>query len=106
MGRGLLVVLLAAVVGGALAVSGTARTTGGGTPERATFRLADGSAGCTYDRGELACGSRDTGGAWVDSTTVLRPTESWWHGGFSCRVQSRLLVCTRADGSIATRRNA
>ena len=86
--------LLAAVVGGALAVSGTARTTGGGTPERATFRLADGSAGCTYDRGELACGSRDTGGAWVDSATVLPPTESWWHGGFSCRVESRRLACT------------
>jgi hypothetical protein len=86
--------LFAVVLGGALAASGTARTTGGGTPERASFRLADGSAGCTYDGGRLACGTRETGGAWVDATTVLRATESWWHGGFSCRVEARHLACT------------
>lgn len=94
MGRGLLVVLLAAVLGGALAVSGTARTTGGGTPGRASFRLADGSAGCTFDAGELVCGTRETGGSWVDATTVLRPTQSWWHGGFTCRVVTERLDCT------------
>jgi hypothetical protein len=94
MGRGLVVVLLAAVLGGALAVSGTARTTGGGTPERASFRLADGSAGCTFDGGELSCGTRETGGPWVAATTVLRPTESWWHGRFACRVVAGRLACT------------
>jgi hypothetical protein len=90
MGRGLLVVLLAAVVGGALAMSGTARTTGAGTPERASFRIAGSSAGCTYDSGRLSCSTQVTGKA-----TVLRPTESWWHGGFACRVQGRRAVCTK-----------
>jgi hypothetical protein len=97
MGRGLLVAVLVAVVGGALAVSGTARTTGGGTPERASFRLVGGSAGCTYDAGRLACGTRETGGDWVDARTVLRPTESWWHGAFSCRVVAHRPVCSSLD---------
>ena len=90
MGRGLLVVLLAAVVGGALAVSGTARTTGAGTPERASFRIAGSTAGCTYDAGRVSCSTRVPAGA-----TVLRPTESWWHGGFACRVEGRRPVCTK-----------
>ena len=82
--------LLVAVVGGALAVSGTARTTGGGTPERASFRLAGSSAGCTYDGGRLSCSTHVPGDA-----TVLRPTESWWHGGYACRVDGRRPVCTK-----------
>ena len=90
MGRGLLVVLLVAVVGGALAVSGTARTTGGGTPERASFRLAGSSSGCTYDDGRLSCATNVPADA-----TVLRPTESWWHGVFACRVEARRPVCTK-----------
>ena len=50
MGRGLLIALLAAVVLGTLAVSGSARTgTAGGTPAPAAFRLSDGSAGCAFD---------------------------------------------------------
>ena len=102
MGRGLLVVLLAAVIGGALAVSGTARTTGGGTPERASFRLAGSSAGCTYDAGRLSCSPA----AASVGATVLRPTESWWHGGFSCRPDGRFLVCRRTNGSIVTRLSA
>jgi hypothetical protein len=90
MGRGLLAVLLVAVVGGAFAVSGTARTTGGGTPERASFRLAGSSAGCTYDGGRLGCSTHVPADA-----AVLRPTESWWHGGFACRVEARRPVCTK-----------
>ena len=90
MGRGLLVVLLVAAFGGALAVSGTARTTGGGTPERASFRLAGSSTGCTYDAGRLSCSTSVPADA-----TVLRPTESWWHGGYACRVAARRPVCTK-----------
>ena len=82
--------LFVAVVGGALAVSGTARTTGSGTPERASFRLAGSSAGCTYDAGRLSC-SRSV----PADATVLRPTESWWHGGFACRVEGSRPVCTK-----------
>ena len=82
--------LLAAVVGGALAVSGTARTTRAGTPERASFRVAGSSAGCIYDDGRLSCSTRIP----VDAT-VLRPTESWWHGAFVCRVEAGRPVCTK-----------
>jgi hypothetical protein len=82
--------LLAAVVGGALAVSGTARTTGAGTPERASFRVAGSSLGCTYDAGRLNCSTQVPAEA-----PVLRPTESWWHGGFACRVEGRGPVCTK-----------
>jgi hypothetical protein len=37
---------------------------------------------------------------WNETTPVLQRTESWWHGGFSCRVQGRL-VCDRRSGSIS-----
>jgi hypothetical protein len=117
MGRGLLIALFAAVLLGALAVSGTARTLRGGTPAPAAFRLSDGSAGCAFDGARLACAttsprsgvvleadesSRPTSAAvvWDDSTPVLRRTESWWHGGFSCRVEVRL-VCEHGNGSIS-----
>jgi hypothetical protein len=35
---------------------------------------------------------------WDHRTTVLRPTESWWHGGFSCSLAERRLVCSTLDG--------
>jgi hypothetical protein len=38
--------------------------------------------------------------AWDDSTPVLLRTESWWHGGFSCRVDGGI-VCDRGNGSIS-----
>ena len=113
--RGLAVLLLVAVLGGLLAVSGTAHTRDGGVPADAAFRLPDGSAGCAYSDGRLACrtdgmrrapvlaadGSTSLGDmpvAWSSETTVLRTTESWWHGGFMCRVAERRLVCTTPDG--------
>jgi hypothetical protein len=117
MGRGLLIALLAAVVLGTLAVSGSARTgTAGGTPAPAAFRLSDGSAGCAFDGSRIACAavsgrgvvleedgdSYPTAGtvAWDESTPVLLRTESWWHGGFSCRVDGGI-VCDRGNGSIS-----
>ena len=119
MGRGLLIALLAAVVLGTLAVSGAARTPGGGggTPAPASFRLSDGSAGCVFDGSRLACATKSprlgvvleadgsshpAAGAvtWDETTPVLQRTDSWWHGGFSCRVEGRL-VCERGNGSIS-----
>ena len=117
MGRGLLVALLAAVVLGMLAVSGNARTGAtGGSPAPAGFRLSDGSAGCAFDGFRIACATVSGRGvvleedgdshpatgtvAWDDSTPVLKRTESWWHGGFSCRVDGDI-VCARGNGSIS-----
>jgi hypothetical protein len=119
MGRVLRLTMLGLLVGGLLAVSGTARTTGvGGTPAPAAFRLADGSAGCAFDGERLACRSAasptavvleadgssqptDTAVAWDEDTPVLWQTESWWHGGFSCRVVDAVLVCASGRGSIS-----
>jgi hypothetical protein len=115
--RGLAVLLLVAVLGGLLAVSGTAHTRDGGVPAEAAFRLADGSAGCAYADGRLACrtngmrrasvlavdGSTSAGDvpvSWSSETTVLRPTESWWHGGFMCGAAEGRLVCTTLDGGM------
>ena len=118
MGRALLLTLLAATVGGLLAVGATARGTGHGAPAPAAFRLADGSVGCAFDGSRLACRSRDAatavvleadGGseaddvdvAWDASTPVLLRAESWWHGGFSCSVADTDVVCDRGAGSIS-----
>ena len=119
MGRGVLFTLLGFAVGGLLAVSGTARTTGpDGAPAPAAFRLADGSAGCAFDGERIACRSAtaptavelerdgssrpaDADVTWDQATPVLRQTESWWHGGFSCRVLDSDLVCASATGSIS-----
>ena len=109
--------LLAALAGGLLAVSGGANAGGAGAAAPASFRLLDGSAGCAFDGSRLACSTRtgesavleaDGGSgpgrgavAWDASTTVLHRTESWWHGGFSCRVAGEEIVCERGNGSIA-----
>lgn len=117
MGRGLLITLLAAVVLGTVAVSGNARTgEAGGIPAPAAFRLSDGSAGCAFDGSRIACAavggmgvvleedgdSRPATSAvtWDEATPVLQRTESWWHGGFSCRVDGGI-VCERGNGSIS-----
>ena len=119
MGRGLLIALLAAVVLGTLAVSGGARTPNAdrGRPAPAAFRLSDGSAGCAFDGSRIACATSsmrmgvvlEADGSshpapravtWDDTTPVLQRTESWWHGGFSCHVEVRL-VCERGSGSIS-----
>ena len=118
MGRIFLTTLLAAVVGGALAVAGTAGGTSSGTPAPAAFRLADGSVGCAFDGARLACRSRggstavvlessgssqaeDVEVSWDDSTRVLLAAESWWHGGFNCHVAYSDVVCESGPGSIA-----
>ena len=104
---------------GLLAVTGVAGTSaGGGDPAPATFRLADGSAGCAYlASGELACRTADSRRAlvldaegdvrpdeaevgWTDSTPVLLPAESWWHGDYSCRVVRAALRCTSVAGGV------
>jgi hypothetical protein len=117
MGRGLLIGLLAAAVLGTLAVSSGARTPGlGGMPAPAAFRLSDGSAGCAFDGSRLACATADGRGVvleadgsshpapnavtWNEATPVLHRTDSWWHGGFSCRIESGV-VCERGSGSIS-----
>jgi hypothetical protein len=118
MGRGLLIALLAAVVLGTLAVSSGAGTASGlgGTPAPAAFRLSDGSAGCAFDGSRLACATVGGRGVvleadgdshpapkavtWNEATPVLQRTESWWHGGFSCRVEGGV-VCERGSGSIS-----
>jgi len=119
MGRVTGLTLLAALAGGLLAVSGAARTNdASGEPAPAAFRLADGSVGCTFDGTRLACSSRTgatavleedgsshpsaEGVRWDASTPVLRRAESWWHGGFGCRVVAGdEIVCERENGSIA-----
>ncbi|MBA3383762.1 MAG: hypothetical protein H0T20_03810 [Actinobacteria bacterium] len=119
MGKGLLIALLAAVVLGTAAVSVGARTpgAGGGTPAPAAFRLSDGSAGCAFDGTRLSCATAsrlegvvlEADGSshpaaravtWNETTPVLQRTESWWHGGFSCRVEGDL-VCESESGSIS-----
>jgi len=118
MGRIMFLTLLAALAGGLLAVSSAARTSdASGSPAPAAFRLLDGSAGCAFDGSRLACSSRtgatavleedgssrpsDDAVRWDAATPVLRSTESWWHGGFSCRVAGFEIVCERETGSIA-----
>ena len=117
MGRVVGVTLLFAAACGVLAVAGTAGGARSGAPAAAAFRLADGSAGCTFDGKRLACRARGAttsvvlhgdGGSeadtvdvtWDAATPVLRPTESWWHGGFACRVDDSSIVCEREHGSI------
>jgi len=114
------VTLAAVALFGVVAVAGIAGPAGGGgTPAAASFRLADGSAGCVYrSSGEIACravgveaaavlaadgSSRidsEAPVAWDDSTPVLLAAESWWHGAFTCRVAAARIVCSAGDGSI------
>ena len=119
--RGLAAFVAVAVLGGLLAVSGTATTRDSGVPADTAFRLRDGSAGCAYADGRVACrtngmreatvlaadGSTSVGDvpvSWTAETTVLRSTESWWHGGFTCRFSGRRIVCTTMHGgTIAVR---
>jgi hypothetical protein len=117
MGRGLLSTAVVAVLGGFLAVSGAASPVSFGAPAEAAFRLADGSAGCAFDGSRLACrGARarsavvlDVSGSahaddvevdWNAGTTVLRSSERWLHGSFSCRVAVRQVVCTTLSGGL------
>ena len=118
MGRIVLLTLLAAALGGGLAVAATAGGTGRGTPAPAAFRLADGSAACAFDGERMACRARglrsaivlehdgsseadDADVSWSAATPVLREAESWWHGGFSCRVEDAQIACDRGAGSIS-----
>lgn len=115
MGRILLFTLLAALAGGLLAVSGTAGSTEVGVPAPAAFRLGDGSAGCAFDGERLACRGASSEAAavlerdgrsrpedvdvtWDASTPVLRKTERWFNGTFSCAVEGRNVVCSNAAG--------
>ena len=111
----------ALLVGGLLAVAGTAGTGAlGGTPAPAAFRLADSSVGCNYlASGSIACRAQGESSAlvldsdgdsrvadvpvyWDDSTPVLKSSASWWNGSFSCRVEEGRAVCaTEAGGTIA-----
>ncbi len=117
MGRIGVITLLALLAGGLLAVSSGAQPSSSGEPAPAAFRLLDGSAGCSFDGSRLTCSSHEGATAvleedgsshpsaeaarWDASTPVLRRTESWWHGGFSCRVAGEEIVCEREHGSIA-----
>jgi hypothetical protein len=109
----------ATAIFGLLAVTGVAGTgSAGGDPVPAAFRLDDGSAGCNFlDSGEIACRATGSPSAlvlepdgavraadvavrWDDSTPVLNASESWWHGGFACRVDGGRLGCSSADGGV------
>jgi hypothetical protein len=37
---------------------------------------------------------------WDASTPVLRWTESWFNGAFSCRLDGRTIVCTTPGGGL------
>ena len=116
MGRIAVFTLLAAIVGGLLAVSGGAGTNTSGAPAPAAFRLSDGSAGCAFDGSSLACSARDGTTAvldedgssapsgervkWGAGTPVLHRASSWWHAGYGCRVEGDAVVCERENGSI------
>jgi hypothetical protein len=117
MGKGIGVSLAVLALGGLLAVGATARSTTSGVPAPAAFRLADGSAGCAFDGRKLTCSGAtsspsvvlDDGGRtraargrvdWNASTPVLRWTEGWFNGVFSCRVADRTIVCTTTDGGL------
>jgi hypothetical protein len=117
MGRGLGVTLIVLTIGGLLAVGATARGTNDGVPAPASFRLADGSAGCAFDGMKLACRSASSPSAvaldgegrtrasrervaWDASTPVLLRTESWFNGAFSCRVADATIVCSTTDGGL------
>jgi hypothetical protein len=110
---------LVLALGGVLAVSGLAGTgRPGGAPAAAAFRLADGSVACNYAGGRVVCradgadavvvleagGSshEDDGRAvyWDDSTPVLLPGESWWHGDFSCRASENEIMCASGSGEL------
>lgn len=108
----------AAAATGLVAVAGSAGTGGAhGEPAAAGFRLADGTVACALVDGALACRAdgADTAAvlerdgrsraADVDvphdaSTPVLLRAESWWLGGFSCRVVAESVVCRAGDGAI------
>ena len=116
MGRIGVLTLLAASVGGLLAVSGIAGTNTSGAPAPAAFRLSDGSAGCAFDGGRLTCSARDGTTAvleadgssapsgervgWNAATPVLQRASSWWHAGYGCRVEDDAVLCERENGSI------
>jgi hypothetical protein len=118
MRRGLLIGFVAVLALGTLAVSGAARAPSvNRAPAPAAFRLSDGSAGCAFDGTRLACATAslrtgvvlEADGSsrpaanpvvWDETTPVLGRAESWRHGGFSCRVEARL-VCERGSGSIS-----
>jgi hypothetical protein len=105
---------------GLLAVTGVAGTgASAGDPAPATFRLADGSAGCSFlDSGEIACRAAESPSAvvlasdgnvraddevavsWNEQTPVLQAAESWWHGDFSCSVADGRLGCATASGGV------
>jgi hypothetical protein len=110
---------LVLALGGVLAVSGLAATShSGGAPAAAAFRLADSSVACNYADGTVACradrvdavvvleadGSshedEDRAVAWDDSTPVLLPGESWWHGDVSCRADAREITCSSGPGEL------
>jgi hypothetical protein len=111
--------LLVLALGGVLAVSSLAGTShSGGAPAAAAFRLADSSVACNYADGTVACradgltavvvleadgSSHEDEGravAWDDSTPVLLPGESWWHGDVSCRADAREITCASGSGEL------
>jgi hypothetical protein len=107
----------ALALGGLLAVGATARGTESGVPAPASFRLGNGSAGCAFDAGRLACRGAASAPAvvldaegrtrasrervtWDASTPVLRQTERWFNGVFSCSADATTIVCSTIDGGM------
>jgi hypothetical protein len=107
----------ALALGGLLAVGATARSTDNGVPAPASFRLGNGAAGCAFDGTRLACrGAASAPGVvldaagrtrasrervtWDSSTPVLRQTERWFNGVFSCSAEATTIVCSTVDGGM------
>ena len=67
--------------------------------------MESGSIACRAENGERALvldpdgesRAADVSVEWTDSTRVLLPGESWWHGDVSCRVRGGI-VCSTANG--------
>ncbi|MGH3130920.1 MAG: hypothetical protein ACRDNX_08900 [Gaiellaceae bacterium] len=104
-------------MGALLAVSGFAGTgDSGGVPAPASFRLANGSAGCSFfDSGEIGCRTEagpsalvlepdgdsrpaDVFVGWDETTPVLLSGESWWHGDVVCRAGGDDVTCSTETG--------
>jgi hypothetical protein len=111
--------LAAAAVGCAVLAGAVGLATRGGTGTAApgSFRLRDGSAGCTLQpRGAIACRRRGADSAlvleangassvraaevvWSDATPVLGAGGSRRDGGITCRAKRRAIVCSTTSGA-------
>lgn len=91
-------------------------------PSPGSFRLADGSVGCAFAGGAVACrgaaavrgislaatgAPRPAGAvAWTTATPVLREGATWSRAGIACRAARAAITCTNRSASSITVRRA